>query len=266
MVDEEDIDCVRRNHVRINRALEITISRITITAVNIEFCECSSDLSRPLGQVKESTLMMARAEEHGLFCSGISSMQRYVPYSAAHLTCPIRQVHLHMHPQPMSAFIAFTWCAIFYAASSHALAVLTPTTRRLWHKWNLGANLLPVVEILAPKELDQKYLLMPNPRREEAPQHRSVAHETHHVAHDQLRTQPPPKEAKVAWMPQAAIDSGRHQNVLLLLRLLHNMVEARPCLDHRHRPHDLPDHHQRKPKQHGQHTEVKRRPLPPGKQ
>lgn len=97
---------------------------------------------------------------------------------------------------------------------------------------------------------------MPNPRRKEAPQHSGVPHKAHHVAHGQLRAQPPPKETKVARVAQLAVDARRDQDVLPLLGLLDDVVEGRAGLHHGRAADDLAHHDQAQP---GQREERGRR-------
>lgn len=84
----------------------------------------------------------------------------------------------------------------------------------------------------------------------EFPQYNSIPSQTHRIPQYQLRAHPPPKEPKVARMPQHRIHPMTNEHVAVLPLHLHRVVEVAARLRHRDRPHHLPQHHQRNPDHH----------------
>ncbi|KAL8707560.1 MAG: hypothetical protein Q9220_007452 [cf. Caloplaca sp. 1 TL-2023] len=67
---------------------------------------------------------------------------------------------------------------------------------------------------------------------EEPPQYDCVPKQTAYIAHHHLRPKAPPEEAKVAGVPQPAVDAVRDENMSHLLPGLHEVIEV--CTGMRH--------------------------------
>lgn len=58
------------------------------------------------------------------------------------------------------------------------------------------------------------------------PQHDQVPNQTNFVPYEHLSAQGPPKETKIAWVPQTGVDSSRNQLMVLLPRLNRGVIKV----------------------------------------
>ena len=127
-------------------------------------------------------------------------------------------------------------------------------------KRDLGPRSPFIIHILVAKELNKQLLLPLDSRGEETPKHSRVRHEADNIAHDELRAESPPEEAKVRGVAQVRVHAGGDERVLPRAVLLDDVVEGRARLHHRDRAHDLAHDHHCQPRRRDKQPAVQRRP------
>jgi hypothetical protein len=75
------------------------------------------------------------------------------------------------------------------------------------YEWYTCADPVSIFNILPLKELNQLPLLMPDPMTEKCPQYISVSKEADDIAHNQLGTEAPIEETKVARVSEPTVDA-----------------------------------------------------------
>lgn len=70
----------------------------------------------------------------------------------------------------------------------------------------------------------------------EAPRCRGIRNDAYGVAQKHLRSNRPPKPAKIRGMTKYGVYSSRHQTMTAISACLHNVVEVGPCRVHCQRP------------------------------
>lgn len=76
-----------------------------------------------------------------------------------------------------------------------------PAYPRNLDEWNTNPRPLPILHILAPKELHQQSFFSLNPAIEKHPQHKRIPPETVEIAQHHLCTESPPEKSKIRGMP-----------------------------------------------------------------
>lgn len=90
-----------------------------------------------------------------------ATMLLQLPFSPS-----VQPVHVRLHMYRYLANIGFLLSqtgSMLWPVASPVLLVSSESAV-LWNKRDLGADLIPVVDILTPKELDQEHFLVPDTR------------------------------------------------------------------------------------------------------